>query len=143
MGVIMGTALTVFVEIGYTPKMLGSAGDQPIHWSTIIRVLWHRHMELYRLMGRPTNDDGWVMYPLRGLPSDASQKVKDSLADLVDDPDSWSQVSWITAQELFELQEALAYPEQMSEFHATVAFVKEYKKHEPDRPMRIVYYFSP
>jgi hypothetical protein len=52
------------------------------------------------------------------------------------------QASWLTAQELFYLQEALAYPEQMPSFHATVAFVKEYQKHDTSQ-MRIVYCFSP
>jgi hypothetical protein len=135
----MGVSLIVFVEVGYEAKRLGQANDQSISWSTVIQVQWFRsHSELYRLMGRPSSDDGWVMYSLRGMPSDASEDAKEYAKAVGSD-----QISWITAQELFELQEALAYPEHMPEFHATVAFVREYQKHDPDHPMRIVYCFSP
>lgn len=140
----MGVTVMVFVEVRYELPVRKQSADQTahwsteVHWSTKIQIMWPRHVELYRLMGRPVNnDDGWVMYPLRGLPSDVSDEAKEYIG-------AFAQASWLTAQELFYLQEALAYPEQMPSFHATVAFVKEYLKHDtPSGQMRIVYGFNP
>lgn len=139
----MGVSLVVFVEARYEFNVREQSTDGTPHWATEarwlteIKVMWPRHFELLRLMGRPSSDDGWVMYPLRGLPPDASDEAKEYIGE------SYDLTSWLTAQELFYLQEALAYPEQMPSFHATVAFVKEYLKHDtPLGQMRIVYYFS-
>ena len=136
----MGASLVVFVEIGYESQMLGNSADQTIEWSTVIRVQWFRHTELYRLMGWLSNSDSstWMMYPLRGMPSDASDEAKEYIGGTAS---HWA--SWVTVQELFDLQEALTDSDQMPEFHATVAFVKEYKNRDPNQKMRIVYRFSP
>jgi hypothetical protein len=79
----MGVSLVVFVEARYEfPAREQSTDRTPrwsteIHWSTEIKVMWPRHGELFRLMGHPADDDGWVMYPLRSLPADASDDAKE------------------------------------------------------------------